>query len=137
MVRQLLALALCGSLTAGCASASGSRVAQVPPAAPVQDTAVLADYVQRIPAGSRVRVERSGGGVLRGTLMKASPERIVVQKNTRVPETPVEIPLSEITRVSLETGSSSAGKSIGIGLAAGAAGAVGVLLVLAAIFAGG
>jgi hypothetical protein len=112
-------------------------VAQVPPAAPVQDTGVLADYVQRIPAGSRVRVERSGGGVLRGTLMKASPEHIVVQKNTRVPETPVEIPLSEITRVSLDTGSSSAGKSIGIGLAAGAAGAVGVLLVLAAIFAGG
>ena len=137
MLRHTLAAVLCWALvTTGCASASGSRIAQAPQP-PVQDTAVLADYVQRLPAGSKVRVERSSGDVLRGTLMKASPESLVVQKNTRVPEKPVDIPLSDITRVSLDAGSSSTGKTVAIGLATGAAGTLGVFLVLAAIFGGG
>jgi hypothetical protein len=135
MVRQVLAIGLCGALGTGCASASGPRVAQGTPA-PAINLTVLADYVQRIPAGSRVRVERSGGDVLRGTLMKASADAIVVQRNTRVPEAPVDVPLSDITRVTLDSGSST-GKSIAIGMAAGAAGTLGVFAILALIFAGG
>lgn len=134
MLRQPLAIVLCCALvTNGCASASGSRIAQTPQP-PVQDNAVLAGYVQRLPAGSKVRVERSGGDVLRGTLMNATADGIVVQKNTRVPEKPVEIPLADVTRVSLETGSSSVGKHIAIGIASGVAATFGVLLVLAAIW---
>ena len=137
MFRNTVAALVCAAVTTtGCASASGPRIAQAP-SAPVQDSAVLADYVQRLPVGSRVRVERSGGEVLRGTLMKATADSIVVQKNTRVPEKPVEIALSDVTRVTLETGSSSTGKTIGIGMAAGAAATLGVFLVLALIFAGG
>lgn len=138
MFRKTVAALICVALaTAGCASTSGPRVAQAPQP-PVQDRAVLADYVQRLPAGSKVRVERSGGAVLRGTLMKATADSIVVQKNTRVPEQPVDIPLSDITRVSLDAGSSSStGKTVAIGLATGAAGTLGVFLVLAAIFGGG
>jgi hypothetical protein len=126
---------LCAALGTGCASASGPRVAQGPPA-PVMDRAVFADYVQRIPAGSKVRVERSGGDVLRGILMKASADSIVVQRNTRVPEAPVDVPLSDVTRVTLDSGSST-GKSIAIGIAGGAVGTLGVFAILALIFAGG
>lgn len=134
MFRQLTALGLCAAMmTTGCASASGSRVAQ--PAAPrVQDRALLAEYVQRLAPGSKVRVERSGGESVRGTLMKATADAIVVQKNTRVPEAPVEIPLSEVARVTLDTGGTSVGRNLAIGVASGVAATFGVLLLLAALW---
>jgi len=137
MFRKTVAAFVCAALmTTGCASAYGPRMAQAPaPAAPkIQDRAVLADYVQRLPAGSRVRVERINGSALRGTLMKASADSIVVQKNTRVPEAPVEVPLSDVTRVTLETSSSSVGKQVAIGVGAGVAATFGVLLILAALW---
>jgi hypothetical protein len=137
MFRQSLAVVLCGALVGtGCASASGARVARA--AQPtVQDNTLIAEYVQRIPAGSKVRVERTNGGTLRGTLMKSTPDAMVVQKNTRVPEPPVEVPLSEVTRVTLDTGSSSVGKTVAISVGAGVGATFGVILLLAAIFGGG
>jgi hypothetical protein len=133
MFRKAFAALLCAALaTTGCASAAGPRVSAAPQA-PVVDRSVLADYVVRIPAGSKVRVERAGGQSLRGTLMKATPDAIVVQKNTRVPEPAVDIPLSDISRVTLDTASSSLGKHIAIGVAAGVGATFGVLLVLAAL----
>ena len=135
MFQKLTALSLCAAMAAtGCATASGARGAQAPALPHVQDPAVLAEYVQRLPAGSKVRVERTSGDSLRGTLMKATPEAIVVQTNTRVPEAPVEIPLSEVTRVTLDTNSSSLGKHIAVGVGSGVAGMFGVLLILAALW---
>lgn len=144
MSRQLLVVVLCSALVApGCASASGPRVARgAPPpvhepTAAASDTALLAEYVQRIPAGSKVRVERTSGGSLRGTLMKASADTVVVQKNTRVPEPPIEVPLTQVTRVTLDSGGSSVGKTVAISVGAGVGATFGVLLLLAAIFGGG
>lgn len=136
MLRQILALALCGALAGtGCASASGPRIAQAPqtPQAPQADNSALADYVQRLAAGSKVRVERTDGTSLRGTLMKATPQAILVQKNTRVPETPVEVPLSQVSRVTLNTGS-SVGKTVAIGVGTGVASFFGILAILAAVW---
>jgi hypothetical protein len=135
MFRQLTAIGLAAVMAAtGCASASGPRVTQAPAAPNVQDRAVLGEYVQRLPPGSRVRVERTNGESLRGTLMKATPDTIVIQKNTRVAEPPVDIPLSDVTRVTLDTANSSVGKQIAIGVGAGVAATFGVLLILAAIW---
>jgi hypothetical protein len=135
MLRQTLAVVLCCALiTTGCASAAGPRIAQAP-AAPVQDNATLADYVQRLATGSKVRVERTDGTSLRGTLMNATPQSILVQKNTRVPERPVEIPLDQLTRVTLDNGSSM-GKTVAIGVASGVGATLGLLLILAAAFGG-
>jgi hypothetical protein len=135
MFRKTVAAFVCTALmTTGCASASGPRIAPAPAAPNVQDRAVLAEYVQRLPAGSRVRVERTNGDSLRGTLMKATPDAIVVQKNTRVPEAPIDIPLSEVTRVTLDTTSSSVGKHIAIGVGSGVAATFGVLLLLFALW---
>jgi hypothetical protein len=132
MLKKAVAVVLCAAVVGtGCASASGTRIVQ-PPQASVQDKTVLADYVQRLPAGSKVRVERTDGSSLRGTLMKATPQSIVVQKNTRVPEAPVELPLDQLTRVTIDSGSST-GKTVGIAVAVGVGATFGVLLLLAAL----
>jgi hypothetical protein len=135
MFRQSLALVLCCALvTTGCASAAGPRIAQAPQP-PVQDRSILADYVQRLAAGSKVRVERIHGSPVRGTLMKATPDLIVVQQNTRIPEPPIELALAELSRVTLDTGTST-GKTVAIGVGAGVGATFGVLLLLFALLNG-
>lgn len=132
MCRKTLAILLCAAhTTVGCASVARRPVAPVQ----TQDRAAMAEYVQRIAAGSRIKVERSGGEVLRGTLMTATTDSIRVQKNTRLPEGPVEVPLSDVARVSLDAnGTSSIGKTIAIGVASGVGATLGVLAVLATMW---
>ena len=132
-MRQLLAVLLSAALVAsGCASAGRTRAATGPQAATV-DTAAMADYVQRLPAGSRVRVERADGTSMRGTLMKAGEGVIVVQARTRVPEPPVQMPIAEIARVTVDgNGGMSTGKAIGIGIASGVGAFFAILAIIAA-----
>jgi len=120
MLRKPLALVLITAfLTGGCASSSGGRIATQSPA--VVDSATMGEYVQRIPPGSKVKVERTNGDSMRATLIKATPQGIVVQRNTRVPEPPIDIPAAELARVTLDQGGgTSTAKAIGIGIAAGA-----------------
>jgi hypothetical protein len=66
--------------------------------------------------------------------MDASDAGIVVQRRTRVPEPPFSIPIERISTVDIEAPGSSIGKAVAIGAAAGAGGALGVMLLLAAIF---
>ena len=135
MFRQMVAALVCVAFaTTGCASAGGQRMPQSAPGVPVQDKAVLGDYVQRLAAGSKVRVEKTDGSSFRGTLMKATPQAILVQKNTRVPEAPVEIPLEQLTRVALDNGGSSVGKTVAIGVGTGVAATFGVLLLMFALW---
>jgi hypothetical protein len=132
MLEKVVAVVLCAALGGtGCASASGTRIAQAPQPS-IQDKAVLAEYVQRLAAGAKVRVERTDGTSLRGTLMKATPQSIVVQKNTRVPEVPLEIPLDQLTRVTIDSGSSM-GKTVGIAVGVGVAATFGIFAIIAAL----
>jgi hypothetical protein len=133
MLKKMVAALVCAAFaTTGCASAGGQRIPQSAPGAPVQDKAVLADYVQRLSPGSKVRVEQTDGTSFRGTLMRATPQSILVQKNTRVPEAPIEIPLERLTRLTLDNGS-TVGRSVAVGVGAGVAATFGVLLLLAAL----
>ncbi len=132
MSRKILTLLLVAALlTTGCASASGGRSgAQI---APAIDQSTLADYAQRIPAGSRVRLERTSGEMMRGTLMKATAQAVTIQKNTRIPEAPVEVPLTSIARLTLDQGGgSSTAKAIGIGVATGVGAFFAILAIIAA-----
>ncbi len=139
-MKRMLAIVLCVSLgTSACASAGGPRYVTAPaPAAsqsgsPVVDPAVMSEFVQRIPAGSRVKVERAKGDTIRGTILKTTPDALVVQRNTRVPETPVEVPYSTIARVTLEDGrGSSVAKAVGIGVASGVGSCFAILAIFAA-----
>ena len=136
MRRVLTVLLIVVLLAPGCASArmSYTRFSQ-PPAASLPDRALLTAYLERLPAGSRVRARLAGGETVRGTLMQATTQGIVVQRRTRLPEAPVTIPIERIQAVELDT-SSSTGRAVAIGVAAGAGAALGVLLLLAAIYSG-
>jgi hypothetical protein len=68
--------------------------------------------------------------------MKADTDPIVIQKRTRIPEAPLAIAIDEVQAMELEGKNGGPGKAIAMGAAAGAGAALGVLLILAAIFAG-
>jgi hypothetical protein len=133
-IRRPLALLLtCTIAASGCATA-GSRV--TPQTEPVSATPAIAEFVQKLPLGSAVHVDRRGGRSVRGTLLKATPDLVIVQPRTRLPEPPVEITMADIVRVQPESSNGrSLGKAIGVGAAAGAGAALGVFLILLAIFA--
>jgi hypothetical protein len=109
-------------------------VATVGPQPGVVDRTAMADYAQRLAVGSKVRVERSDGQTIRGTLMKTTAEAIVVQRSTRVPEPPVEVRYGDIARLTLDSGGISTGRAIGIGIASGVGAFFGILAILAATF---
>src|SRR5690242_4217957 len=112
-MRKTIAMAVTVAMLSGCASAAGSRTATTLTQPGVVSTAAMAEYVEKLPAGSKVRVESTDGGVLRGTLMKATDDTIVVQKNTRVAESPIEIPMAQIARVTVDSGGgTSTGKAV-------------------------
>jgi hypothetical protein len=124
-MRQSIAILLCVTIALpGCASARFTRVHRTPTQSPAP-AATMSEYVQKLPAGSRIRLETVKGRTLRGTLMKATADEIVVQRNTRVPIPPEAIAMSDLARVTLE-GQSSGGKLMAIGAAIGAGAAIGV-----------
>ena len=133
MNRVLVLILSLSIVSAGCSSASGGRVpVQVPS---TSDTTTMAEFVQKLPPGSRVRIDRTDGQSMKATLMRATSQAITVQARTRVPEPPIDIPLSTVARVALENGSgTSTAKAVGIGIAAGVGTFLGILAILAASF---
>jgi hypothetical protein len=93
---------------------------------------LITSYVKALPVGSRIRVTLTNGDRLRGTLMKATDDVVVVQENTRVPEAPRQLPMQTIRAVEPDR-PGSAGRAIAIGAAVGAGAALGVLAIIAAI----
>src|SRR5215510_613959 len=103
MMRQLTAVTLSAALiSTGCASAGGPRFQTAGPTqtagrfqaqgSPVQtsrSTMLLSDYVMRLPVGSKVRVDLYEGRRVRGTLMKADAQSLVLRPRARIPEPPV------------------------------------------------
>ena len=131
MRRQTTAFVLVICLAAsGCASAPmHAQIAQPQRSGPAPDR--LAEYVQRLPVGSRVRIERTTGRTIHGTLIAADSGVVVVQRATRIPEPPLSVPLGDVARIEVEERSNLA-RAIIIGTAAGAGAALGVFLLLAA-----
>ena len=122
------ALLLCCTVVTGCA---GHRMPVTQPSA-VSNAAVV-EYVRQLPLGTNVRVDRATERTVRGTLLKVDEQTLIVQPRTRVAVPPVEIPLTSVTRVTVDTGNgNSLAKSIGVGLAAGAGAAAAVILILIA-----
>ena len=130
IVATLLSVSLGAS---GCASSRGyAQGAAAPATRPAAD--VMTAYVRQLPVGARVRVTLADGRTLHGTLMNTG-DPLVLQKRTRIPESPLEIALGSVRAVELESKNGGTGRAIALGAAAGAASALGVLMVLAAIFA--
>jgi hypothetical protein len=98
--------------------------------------AVMAEYVQKLPPGTAVRVVRAQGRSVRGTLVKATGERVFIQPATRLPEPIMEIPIGDVLSVTPQSrqGGGNIGRAIGAGAAAGAGAALAVFLVIVAAF---
>ena len=141
-MRQVLCLILTAALAlSGCASAraTDNRIYTTRAATggrqPI-DPKVMADYIRQLPVGSRVRLSRVKGDDIRGTLMKNDGDPVVIQRRARVPEAPVAVPLQEVLAVELDVpANGNPARTIAIGAGAAAAATLGVLLVLAAVFA--
>jgi hypothetical protein len=85
---------------------------------------------EKIPLGSRIKLQTREGRRLTATLMAVSADGIVVKRESRLPEPAVSVGYSDLTRLHLDEKSGfSLGKAVGIGLAAG----VGAILTLFAI----
>jgi hypothetical protein len=138
-MRSAVVLLLCATLAApGCAATRTLRVQTTGQQTVTtnRSQAVLTDYAQQIPIGARVRVTATDNRTIRGTLVKKTDRAIFVQLRTRIPEPPVEIPISALITMDEERASEggSVGKAIAAGAAAGAGAALGTLLILFAIF---
>lgn len=132
MSQRTTALLVCLTLAAsGCATTGARGVTLVPNA----DRAVIAEFVRGLPVGSAIHVQRTDGRSVRGTLMKATDQSLVIQPRTRIPEAPLEIPLADVLSVTPEKrGGTSLGKAIAIGAAVGAGATLAVLMIFAAIY---
>ena len=134
--RQAMAVVMCAAMaTSGCATAGAMRTATVPSAPPGSaGRAVMVEYVQKLPPGAAVRIDRGKGRSVRGTLMKATGESLYVQPRTRIPEGIVEIPIDDVLRVTPDTQSgNNIGRAIGAGAAAGAGATLAIFLILIAV----
>jgi hypothetical protein len=129
MIKQAGCLVVCVAIAAsGCATTGNPRVTPANMGQqPAASRLALVEYMQKLPAGTLVRVNRAGGHAVHGTLMKATDQSVFVQPKTRLPEAIVEIPVDEILTV---TPSSKHGQGVGRAIAAGAAAGVGATLVI-------
>jgi hypothetical protein len=135
-IRRAVALMMCTALVApGCATTRATRVQTTGPSAGATNHSMLAEYVQKLTPGSVVRVERTAGGSLRGTLIKATDRSVVVQPRTRLPEPPVEVALGDVLSVTPESPRGlNIGKAIAAGAAAGAGAAFAVFMIIVAAY---
>jgi hypothetical protein len=135
-MRRGLVLLLCTMIaTAGCATVNRAYMqrSSTPRSSSGRvDPGLMADYIRQLPVGSRVKISRSNGAVIHGTLMKRDTDPIVVQRRTRLPEEPITIPIADILALEPET-DQAVGRMIAIGIASGTGATLGVLLLLFAI----
>lgn len=132
--RSAIALILCTAMTTvGCAT-TGTSLAPTTAHADATRSA-LAEYIQKLPPGTEVRVGRSNGHAVRGTLIKGTDESIFIQPKTRIAEPVVEIPMADVLQVTFERhGGNSVGRAIGAGAAAGAAATLAIFLIMFAVY---
>jgi hypothetical protein len=125
-MRAMTTLVMMFVLVAGPAAAAAAQKEL----APVDQVRALRSMAGGIPLGSRVKLQIREGRRMTATLMQVTDDAIVVQRVSRVPETPVTVRFDELVALQREDkGGFSIGKAVGIGLAAGG----GAILTLFAI----
>jgi hypothetical protein len=136
-MRKVLSLLLVTTLTlSGCATSrmSQARGVPAPERSNAADPKVMADYVRQLRVGSRVRLSRTNGQEIRGTLMRNDADPLVIQRRSRIPEPPIEVPLGDVVAVELDLPGNGVGRAIAIGAGAAAAAVLGIFVVFAAIY---
>jgi hypothetical protein len=135
-LQRTIALLLCVTLAAaGCATTGTMGTAPAYVGSQSNATrSVLVEYVQKLPPGTLVRVDRSHGRSVRGTLMKATDQSLFIQPKTRIAEPTLEVPFATVVAVTPEQKhGNSVGRAIGAGAAAGAAATLVIFLIAFAL----
>jgi len=136
MRRRGLITVVCIALAVpACATTGAVRTGNAPAERRVAVGPLLPDYVRQLSPGSAVRIERAHGKSLRGVLLKASEQSVVIQPRARIPEPPVEVPLSDVLSIVPDHGRANLGRAIAAGAAAGAGTALGVFFIIASLYA--
>ena len=112
--------------TVGCAARSATHATAAPGAVTWGEpdrVAVMRRYVEHLPVGGRVRVQTADGSRWSATLLSADYERVVLQPRGRVTEPARAIPIASLRMIEPESqgGSNQLVKALGVGVAAGAA----------------
>jgi hypothetical protein len=135
-MRKLMVAALSVSLAApGCVASQGPRLQTAPVVqASSADRQVLGEFAGLLDLGTRVKVTVTGNKTIRGTLVRRTPDALVLQPRARVPEPLVEVKTADLLAIEPETrANGGTSKAIAIGVAVGVGAAVGTLFILAAI----
>jgi hypothetical protein len=134
-MRIIAALLIAGVTACGCAARLQPTV--LPDTlGDAERAAVMRDYVGQLPAGSRIKVETTDGTRFTGTLLSVDRDRVVVQPHGRLAEPSRALPIASLRVVEPAPAGAngSLGKAIAIGVVAGAASFLAMLLVaLAAV----
>jgi hypothetical protein len=108
-----------------------------PPAAMAQEAAgtPLRSYVERLPAGARVKVRLKSGDAFKAILMGTSDDDVIVKPRTRHQRPERRVPFADIEFIEPEaTGQGVTARVVGISVAVAAATVAGVLLLLTALY---
>lgn len=132
-MKRVMAAALSLSIAAsGCAMST--RATTTYPLDRTTEQEVLTSYAEQLRIGTRVRATLDDNRVVKGTLVKKTPEAIIVQPHGRVAEPLMELRLTDLRAVEPEQQKSGGtGKAIAVGAAVGAGVSLGVLMLVAAI----
>ena len=116
-----IAFGSCGPGVLGAWADPSSSPQALKPSGPSESEA-WRRVAEAIPIGSKVKVQTYEGKRVSGVLMRADSTEVLVKRNTRHPEPAVAVPYQDVARIEREKdGGMNVGKAIGIGLAAGGA----------------
>ena len=132
-MKRLVAVALTLSMSlTGCAMST--RTTNTHPMDRTAAQEAISDYAGQMRLGTRVRATLDDNRVVKGTLVKKTPEAIIVQPHGRVAEPLLELRLTDLRAVELEQPKNGGtGKAIAVGAAIGAGVSLGVLMLVAAV----
>jgi small nuclear ribonucleoprotein (snRNP)-like protein len=85
-----------------------------------QEAQTWRKVAEAIPLGTKVEIQTLDGRKVKGTLMRVDETSVLVKKNSRIPEAPVQVTFEQTASIEKSGGGMSWGKAIGIGVATGA-----------------
>jgi hypothetical protein len=86
-----------------------------------QEPGAWRKVAEAIPLGSKIKIQRTDGRRVSGTLIRADDQGVTVKKSARLPEAPVTVSYEAVANMERDSGGMHWGKAIGFGAAAGAA----------------
>src|SRR5262245_54495166 len=107
----------------------GDQPAEAPQGAKAEAIA-WRQVAEKLPLGSRVKIQTPEGKRINGTLMRVDSTSVMVKRNTRRPEPAITVPFDDISRLEHEKGGGGVniGKAMAIGFATGAGVIVSLIL---------